>query len=206
MTIRTRAPRAPTQAPTGSTLLSLDQTAILVRWPGSRATGLDLDDAVRDLGDLELEEALDEAGVGARHDDLGAFGGLSDLDDVRLESAAVVVALVGDLLGLGQERLDLAEVEERVAVVALLDDPGHDVAFAAGVLLVLAVALGLADALQDDLLARPGRRCGRSRRGVVPLAGDVAVLVELLAVRRGSRRSRGRSSTKASSAAFGSRL
>ena len=30
-TMRTRAPRAPTQAPTGSTLLSLDQTAILVR-------------------------------------------------------------------------------------------------------------------------------------------------------------------------------
>ncbi len=36
-TWRTRAPRAPTQAPTGSTLESLDQTAILVRWPGSRA-------------------------------------------------------------------------------------------------------------------------------------------------------------------------
>ena len=39
-TMRTRAPRAPTQAPTGSTLGSLDQTAILVRWPGSRAQAL----------------------------------------------------------------------------------------------------------------------------------------------------------------------
>ena len=37
-TMRTRAPRAPTQAPTGSTLGSLDHTAIFVRWPGSRAT------------------------------------------------------------------------------------------------------------------------------------------------------------------------
>ncbi len=39
-TMRTRAPRAPTHAPTGSTLVSLDQTAIFVRWPGSRATAL----------------------------------------------------------------------------------------------------------------------------------------------------------------------
>ena len=39
-TMRTRAPRAPTQAPTGSTLWSLDHTAILVRAPGSRAQAL----------------------------------------------------------------------------------------------------------------------------------------------------------------------
>ena len=39
-TCRTRAPRAPTQAPTGSTLGSFDHTAIFVRWPGSRAQAL----------------------------------------------------------------------------------------------------------------------------------------------------------------------
>ena len=39
-TMRTRPPRAPTQAPTGSTLWSLLHTAILVRWPGSRAQPL----------------------------------------------------------------------------------------------------------------------------------------------------------------------
>ena len=38
--MRTRDPRAPTQAPTGSTLGSFDHTAILVRWPGSRAAAL----------------------------------------------------------------------------------------------------------------------------------------------------------------------
>ena len=37
-TMRTRSRRAPTQAPTGSTLWSFDATAIFVRWPGSRAT------------------------------------------------------------------------------------------------------------------------------------------------------------------------
>ena len=149
---------------------------------GLARAGLDLDDAVGDLGHLELEEPLDEARVAARDDDLRTLGRLSDLDDVGLEPGAVVVALVGDLLGLGQQRLDLAEVEQRVAVVALLDDPGHDVALATGVLLVLAVALGLTDALQDHLARRLGGDAAEVVGSVVPLAGDVALFVQLLAV------------------------
>ena len=49
----------------------------------------------------------------------------------------MVVALIRHLFGLRQKRLDLAEVEQGVPVVALLDDPGHNVAFSTGVLLVL---------------------------------------------------------------------
>ena len=62
--------------------------------------GLELDDAVDDLRHLELEEPLHETGVRARHDDLRALGGLAHLDDVGLEPAAVLVALVLHLLGL----------------------------------------------------------------------------------------------------------
>ena len=51
-----------------------------------------------------------------------------------------------------------------------------------GVLLVLDVALGLADPLQDDLLRGLRGDAPEVVRGVVPLADDVAVLVELLAV------------------------
>ena len=40
LTCCTRAARGPTQAPTGSTLRSVDQTATLERWPGSRAQAL----------------------------------------------------------------------------------------------------------------------------------------------------------------------
>ena len=120
-------------------MLSFDQTAILVRWPGSVAS-LDLDDAVGDLGHLELEQALDETGVTPRDDDLGPFARLANLDDIGLQASPVVVALIGDLFGLGQQGLDFAQVEEGVAVVALLDDPGDDVAFTPRVLLVLAVA------------------------------------------------------------------
>jgi hypothetical protein len=120
--------------------------------------------------------------VGAADHDLGALGGLADLDDVRLEPGAVLVALVGDLLGLGQQGLDLAQVEQGVAVVGLLDDAGDDVALAPGVLLVLHVALDLADALEDDLLGRLRGDAAEVVRRVVPLADDLAVLVELLAV------------------------
>ena len=94
----------------------------------------------------------------------------------------MLVALVGDLLGLGQQRLDLAQVEQGVAVVGLLHDAGDDVALAPGVLLVLHVALDLADALEDDLLGRLRRDAAEVVRRVVPLADDLAVLVELLAV------------------------
>ena len=51
-----------------------------------------------------------------------------------------------------------------------------------GVLLVLEVALGLADALEDHLLGGLGGDAPEVLGGVVPLLDDVAVLVELLAV------------------------
>ena len=130
---------------------------------------LDLDHARGDLGHLELEEPLDQTGVGPADHDLGTLGGLADLDDVGLQAGPVLVALVGDLLGLGQQRLHLAQVEQGVAVVGLLDDAGDDVALPPGVLLVLHVPLDLADPLEDDLLGRLGGDPTEVVGGVVPL-------------------------------------
>ena len=73
-TMRTREPFGPTQAPTGSTPGSFELTAIFERCPGSRATALDLDDALLDLGHLEREQRLQQARVRARHDDLRSLG------------------------------------------------------------------------------------------------------------------------------------
>ena len=180
-TMRTRAPRAPTQAPTGSTLWSFDQTAIFVRCPGSRAQARSSTMPSAISGTSSSNRPLDEPGVGAGHDDLRALRGLADLDDVGLDPGAGLGALVGHLLGLRQQRLDPAEVEQRVAAVVLLDDAGDDVALAAGVLLVLLLAVDLAEALGHDLLGRLGGDAAEVLGGDVDLvAVGLAVLVELL--------------------------
>ena len=103
-----------------------------------------------------------------------------DLLDHRLDALRVVVALAVDLLGLRQQRLDaLAQLHERVAGVGLLHDAGDQLADAVAVLLEHHVALGLADALQDDLLGGlrgdPPEVVGRD----VALVDLVAVLLEL---------------------------
>ena len=115
-----------------------------------------------------------------RHHDLGALGGAAHLDDVGLQPGVRLGALVGHLLGLGQQGLDLAEVEQRVAAVALLDDAGDDVALAVGVLLELALALGLADALVHHLAERLGGDAAEVARGVVARVDPVAVLVDVV--------------------------
>ena len=147
---------------------------------GLTGDGLQLDDAVDDLGHLELEEALHQPGVRARDHDLGTLRRLAHLDDVRLEPAAVLVPLVLHLLGLREQRLHPTEVEQGVALVGLLDDARDDVAFAAGVLLVLHLALGVANALEDHLLRRLRGDATEVLRRVVPLANDMAFLVEFL--------------------------
>ena len=69
----------------------------------------------------------------------------------------MVVALVPDLLGARQQRLDaLAQLDQRVAVVGLLDDPGDQLADPVLVLLEHHLPLGLADPLQDHLLGGLG--------------------------------------------------
>src|SRR4051812_26954438 len=140
----------------------------------------DLHQAVGDLRDLELEQLLDQLGVAARDDDRRALGGGRDLLDDRLDPLRVVVALAVDLLGLRQQRLDaLAQLDQRVARVGLLDDAGDELADPVAVLLEHHVALRLADALQDDLLGRLGGDAPEVVRGDVLLVDLVAVLLEL---------------------------
>ena len=131
----------------------------------------DLDQVVGDLGDLELEQRLDQLGAAARDDDARALALGGDVCDHGLDPHPVVVALVPDLLRARQQRLDaLAQLDQRVAVVRLLDDAVDQLADAVLVLVEHHLALGLADALQDHLLG--------GLRGDPPevLGGDVAGL------------------------------
>ena len=173
-------PRAPTHAPTGSTFWSLRRDGELRAVTGLARDRLDLDDAVDELRHLELEQARTSPGCVRDTTICGPLAVLRTSTMYAFIARAVVVAVARDLLGLRQQRLDPAQVEQGVAGVGLLDDAGDDVALAAGVLLVLHLALGLADALQDHLLGRLRGDAAEVGGRVVPLASDVAVFVELL--------------------------
>ena len=156
-TIRTREPRGPTQAPTGSTPSAWEIDGDLRAVAGLAGDADDLDQLVGDLGDLEFEQLLDQLGAAAGDDDRRAFGRVGDVGDHRLDPHPVVVALVVDLLGLGQQRLDpLAQLDQRVALVGLLDDPGDQLADPVLVLVEHHHPFGLADPLQDHLLGGLG--------------------------------------------------
>src|SRR4029453_6173060 len=91
-------------------------------------------DALGDLGHLQLEQALDQVGVGPRHHHPQAPGRAHDVGHIDLQPVVVLVVLARHLLGVGQVGLDLAQVDRDVALVALLHDAGDDVADAALVL------------------------------------------------------------------------
>ena len=125
--------------------------------PGLAGDAADLDQAVRDLGNLELEERLDQLGIAAGKDDLWALRPGTDFGDDGLDAAALLVALAVHLLGARQEGLDLAEIDEHVVAVArLLDDAGHDLAHAVDVLVVRATVPGVLRA-EKALASRPAR-------------------------------------------------
>src|SRR5579862_5751421 len=112
-TIRTREPRADRVDALSMRLDGdLRPVARLAR------DAADLDQPVGDLRDLELEQRLDQLRIAARQDHLGALRAGAHLADDGLDARALLVALAVDLLGPGQQRLDLAEVDQDVPPVA----------------------------------------------------------------------------------------
>jgi hypothetical protein len=95
VTARTREPTGPMQAPLAFRPGTVDRTAILLRWPASRAMAAISTEPVGDLGHLEREEPSDEVGVGARERDGRAALAAADGDDAALEARAVGVDLPG---------------------------------------------------------------------------------------------------------------
>ena len=119
--------------------------------------------------------------MGTTHHDLGSLCRLANLDDVGLHPGAGLESLVLGLLGLRQQRLNPTKVEQCVPGVVLLNDPGDDVALTTGVLLVLHLPLGLANALAHDLLGRLGCNAAEVVGGDVEFwSGGFTLLVELL--------------------------
>ena len=154
---------------------------------GLAGQGPDRDDLVGDLGDLQLEEAADEVGVGPAEDDLDPLADLADVEDDGADPLVGVVALAGDLLAAGQQGVGLAEVDGDRPALEPLDGAGDEVAALVLELVEEAVALGLADLLDDDLLGRLGGDPAEARRGpsgspslvasILPVSGSILTVI-----------------------------
>ena len=116
--------------------------------------GLHLDDAVIDFRHLLLEELGHELGMGARQEDLRPALLAAHVEEISADPVARPEHLARQQLVAADDRLATTEVDDDVAVLDALDEPVDDAADAVLELVVLAVALGLADLLDDDLLGR----------------------------------------------------
>src|SRR5262249_29660860 len=117
---------------------------------------LDAYDLLVDLGDLHLEQLLEQALVRTRQDDLRPARGLVDVDAVGDDPVARPVRLARHLIAHRQHRLGAAQVDDDVAALEPPHDAGDQLALAILVLVEDVLALRLAHALQNDLLGGLG--------------------------------------------------
>src|SRR6185295_15035296 len=118
--------------------------------------GLDLDDAVVNLGHFLGEQLLHEVGMGARQEDLRAAALAPHRHDQRADAVADADHFARDLLVAADDAFGAAEVDDDVAELDPLDHAGDDLGGAILEFLVLALALGVADLLEDHLLGGLG--------------------------------------------------
>ena len=205
MTARTRAPIGPMQAPLALSPATLECTAILVRWPASRARAAISTEPSAISGTSSANSLRTRLGWVRDRPICGPLGPRRTRHDEAAQPLAVDVALARHLLGERQDALDRAEVDGDVPRVgALLDDARDDVALAALEVAHDRVVLEVAQPLDDDLAGGRGGDAAEAGRGVVELGTVLArwALVALLGLRaprspRAPRRRRGRSCGRA---------
>src|SRR5690606_2240407 len=127
---------------------------------------LDLDYAIIDFRHFQLEKLGEEIGMGAREQDLRALGDGAHVRDIGAYCVALAVAFLADLLLERNDAFGLAQVDENVTAVHLLDGARNQGADAVLVVLEYLVPLGIAHLLQQDLLG------GLDGRAAEVLDGD----------------------------------
>src|SRR5690606_38581559 len=146
------------------------------RIAGDRADG---DDAVVDFRHFLHEQLGHELRMRAAEEDLRAALLAAHVVDIGAHAVAVTVGLARDQFVATDNGLATAEIDDDVAVFDALDGAVDDLADAAGIFLVHAVALGVAHLLHDHLLGRLGGDAtefdGRQRLGdkIAELGGGI---------------------------------
>ncbi len=146
----------PTQAPTGSMEESFEITAILARDPGSRATDWSSIDAVIDFRHFLSEQLGHELGMGARQENLRPALFAAHVVDIGANAVAIAEQFARDQLVAPHDAFAATKVDDDIAVFDPLDHAVDDLADTVLVFVVLAVALGFAHLLHDDLLGGLG--------------------------------------------------
>ena len=120
--------------------------------------------------------------MGAAEEDLRAAGFAADAQDQRADAVADADHFARDLLVAADDALGAAEVDDDMAELDPLDDAGDDLAGAVLEFLILALALGVADLLEDDLLGGLGGDAAEldRRQRVDDEVADRGVLLQLL--------------------------
>ena len=154
---------------------------------GLAADGLDFHGAVVDLRHFQLEQALDQTRMGAADHDAGAAFAADDVHDVDLQGLALGVDLAGDLLVAGQDGLAaLAQIKGHDALFVVHAGNGglNDIVCAGLDLAELLAALGLADALTDDVLCSLSSDAAKvlGLEGGHDAVADLVALAELLSL------------------------
>src|SRR5918993_537804 len=128
------------------------------------------------------EQLLHEFGVGARQENLRTAGLAADSEDQRADAVADTDHLARDLLVAADDALGAAEVDDDVAELDPLDDAGDDFVGAVLEFFILALALGVADLLEDDLLGGLSGDAAELDRGqrVDDEVADAGTLLQLL--------------------------
>src|SRR3546814_20234515 len=96
--------------------------------------------------------------MGAAEENLRTPVFAAHVQDHRADAVADADDFAGDLLIAADDALGAAEIHPDMAEFARLDDAGDDFTHAVLEFLILALALGVADLLEDNLLCRLGGR------------------------------------------------
>ena len=120
---------------------------------GLAGNGFDFNNAVMDFRNLQLKQALQQAGMSTRNHNLRSLVGALNLNNIGFHTLMVLVDFTGNLLVRSQHGFNLAQIDINVLVFHALDNTGNDIIGTALEAFIYLSALCLTDTLYNKLLS-----------------------------------------------------